>query len=252
MGDNQRDFVGALEKGLLVIEAFDAEHPRLTLSEVARRKGLTRAAARRYLLTLVRLGYADTDGKMFWLASRVLRLGYAYLVTSPLPKLAQQILDDIGERTQEVCSIAILESSDIVFLASSAHRRILSAVTRVGTRLPAYCTAMGRILLAGLADGEITQFLRRIQTTALTPKTRTGYQELFDEILQVRAQGFAVGDEELEIGLRSVAVPVTDWRGLVVATLSISLQAGRMTVAQMLERILPELAASARDLSAKL
>ena len=249
---HDRDFVGALEKGLLVIEAFGPASPKLTLSEVARRTELTRAAARRYLLTLVRLRYAETDGKLFWLAPRVLRLGHGYLVTAALPKLAQPIIDGIGERTQEVASIAILESADIVFLAHSGRRRVLSAVTRVGTRMPAYCTAMGRVLLAPRSDAEIERFLKSAAPRKLTEKTKVAPHDLLAEIRKVRADGYAVSDEELEIGLRSIAVPITDSRGEVVAAMSVSLQAGRMTVRQMIDDLLPELEAGRRALAAML
>jgi len=252
MRDNARDFIGALEKGLAVIEAFEASESRLTLSEVARKTGLSRAAARRYLLTLSRLGYAENDGKRFWLTPRVLRLGYAYLSSASLPKLAQPVLETVGERTQEVASIAILDGDEILFLARSAVRRILAAATSVGTRFPAYCTAMGRVLLASLPEAEVERHLKAIATQKLTPKTKTGYRELLEELRRARKNGYAVSDEELEIGLRTIAVPVVDSRAKVVLAMSVSLQAGRMSVAKMVREILPELRAGSQTLAAML
>jgi IclR family pca regulon transcriptional regulator len=245
-----RDFVGALQKGLAVIQALGASQSRLSLSEAARASGLTRAAARRYLLTLATLGYAESDGRRFALTPLVLRLGYAYFSSASLPRLAQPVLERIGERTHEVASIAVLDGADILFLARSTRRRILSASIGIGTRLPAYCTAMGRVLLAARSDAEIERFLKATRAKKLTPKTKTGHRALLEAILNARRQGYAMSDEELEIGLRSIAVPVTDSRGLTRLAMSISLHAARMTPAQTVERLLPELRAGAEKLSA--
>jgi len=247
---SDRDFVGALEKGLAVIQALGAAQSRLTLSEVARGAGLTRAAARRYLLTLHRLGYADYDGRRFALTPLVLRLGYAYFSSASLPKLAQPVLERIGERTHEVASLAVLDGSDILLLVQSTRRRILSAASGIGTRMPAYCTAIGRVLLAGRPNLEVERFVKSLRPKKLTPQTRTGSRELLDEISKARQQGYAVSDEELEIGLRSIAVPISNSRGETVLGLAISLQAARMTPAQMVEQLLPELRSGADKLSA--
>jgi IclR family pca regulon transcriptional regulator len=152
MHKNDRDFVGAIGKGLAVIESFDASSQRMTLSEVARKTGLTRPTARRYLLSLTRLRYAETDGKHFWLTHRVLRLGYAFLSSAPLPKIVQPVLDQIAEITREAASLSTIDGAEIVFLASSVAPRMMAATINVGLRLPAYCTAAGRVLLAGLPD----------------------------------------------------------------------------------------------------
>ncbi len=159
---NERDFVGSLEKGLGVIEAFDASNQKMTLSEVARKTGLTRAAARRYLLTLVNLNYAEHDKGLFSLAPRVLRLGYAYLSTASLPRLAQPVLEIVGGRTKEVASIAVFDGTEIVFLARSMNHRIVSATIGLGTPYPAYCTAIGRVLLASRPDAEVEHYLKNI------------------------------------------------------------------------------------------
>lgn len=252
MRQNQRDFVAALQKGLGIIEAFSASHPRLTLSDASRRAGLTRAAARRYLLTLARLGYAEFDGKLFSLTPRILRLGYAFLSTASIPRLAQPVLEALGEQTREAASLAVLDGAEILFLAHSAKRRLLSAMASVGTRLPAWCTSMGRVLLAGMDDGALDRWLKGVRLRKLTPKTVTNPRELIELVLQARADGYAMNDEELELGLRSIAVPVTNSRGEVVLALGISLQAARMTPVMMKQRLLPALRSGSGALSAML
>jgi IclR family pca regulon transcriptional regulator len=248
MVGNDRDFVGALEKGLLVIESFDQTHAKQTLSDVARHTGMTRAAARRYLLTLVRLGYAESNGKLFWLIPKVLRLGYALLATTPLPKLAQPILDRIGERTHEIATIAIREGEGAIFLAHSSSRRMISASTAVGMRIPLYCSAAGKAILAEQPDADIKRFLRYHEFPQLTPQTKTTFDELWTELMKVRADGFAVSDQEFELGLRSIAVAVPDSRGQVTLAIAVSLHAGRMTVEQLIQNVLPELQAGRQDL----
>ena len=249
---SHRDFVGALDKGLKIVEAFETSAPNLTLTEVARRTGLTRAAARRYLLTLVSLGYAETDGKSFRLTPRILRLGYAYLSSASLPKLAQPVLDGIGQKLREVVSLAILDGTEIVIIARSASLRVLSAATGIGMRLPAYCTAMGRVMLADLPRPEVEQLLAKTAMKQFTPHTKSDLKELLAEIATARDKGFAIGDEELELGLRAIAVPVTNAQGRVVLSMSVSLQAARMTAKEMVDRILPELNAARPILSAAL
>lgn len=245
-----RDVVSALEKGLVVIEALGAAESGFTLSAVARDTGLTRAAVRRYLLTLVKLGYAEFNGRRFALTPHVLRLGSAYFSSAPLPRLAQPFLERIGERTHEVASLGVLDGTDVVFLGHSTRRHILSASTGVGTRTPAYCTAMGRVLLAGLGDTEVERFLKGNRLKKLTPNTKTGLREIMHEIDKVRRQGYAINDEELEIGLRSIAVPVSNSRGQTVLAISVSLQAARMTPAQLVERVLSALQSAKRELAA--
>ena len=252
MNRNERDFVGSLEKGLNVIEAFDASNQKMTLSEVARKTGLTRAAARRYLLTLAKLNYAEHDKDLFSLAPRVLRLGYAYLSTASLPRLAQPVLETVGARTKEVASIAVFDGTDIVFLARSMNHRIISATIGLGTPYPAYCTAIGRVLLASCPDAEVERYLKRIKPKKLTPKTKTERQQLLEEIVKVRRNGFATIEEELEIGLCSIAVPVADARGIVRLGMSVSMQAGRMTVEQMIKKFLPSLEFGRKMLSSML
>ncbi len=248
----EREYVAGLEKGLAVIEAFGARHPRLTISEAAGLAGLSRAAARRCLLTLERLGYADYDGRYFSLAPRALRLGHAYVMATPLPRVAQPILETLSERTHESASVAILDGTDAVFIARSTTRRSLSAGIGVGTRLPAYCSATGRMLLSNLPDASVRRLFRKLPPVKLTAKTITGTADLLEEVRKARLQGYAISDEEVELGLRSIAVPVRNTLGEMVAAMSLSVQASRMGRKEMVEQLLPALETSRRILAAML
>ncbi|MBF9198009.1 IclR family transcriptional regulator [Microvirga sp. BT290] len=246
MGD--RDFVASLEKGLLVIEAFDASRPRLTLSDVANLTGITRAAARRYLLTLAKLSYAEFDGRYFSLTPRILRLGYAYLSSASLSAQVQPFLERISEETGESSSAAILDGDDIVYVARSATRRIMSIGLGVGSRLPAHCTALGRAILAYQAEGALKGYLQRVRLEARTPKTITD-KSVFQAALEAtRSQGYAIVNEELEYGLRSIAVPVVQKNGRVTIALNLSAQAGRISAEEMKERFLPLLKSASETL----
>lgn len=249
---DRRDFVASLESGLAVIEAFDAQHPRLTLTEVAQRTSLTRAAARRYLLTLTKLGYADYDGKHFSLDLRVLRLGYGLLSGAPLPRKAQPVLDTVGWKTDEVTSVAVLDETAVVFVARSQSRRVFSPTVGVGTRLPAYCSSAGRALLAHRSDAEVLLLLGHSPLTQFTPNTRATPRAVLEAVQQARSQGYAISDEEYEIGLRSIAVPVPNAHGRVDVAMTASVQSGRMTPEQMVEQLLPPLLEGAKSLSALL
>ncbi|MDP8920590.1 MAG: IclR family transcriptional regulator [Pseudomonadota bacterium] len=238
---NDRDFVASLEKGLLVIEAFDANRSKLTLSDVAKLTGITRAAARRYLLTLTKLNYADFDGRYFSLSPRILRLGYAYLSSTSLSARVQPFLERISEETGESSSAAILDGDDIVYIARSATRRIMSIGLGVGSRLPAYCTSLGRAILAYQSQEAVDAYLQRVRLEARTPKTVTDKGELRRVLEATRAQGYALVNEELEFGLRSIAVPVIQKTGQVTIALNLSAQAGRISTDEMKERFLPSL-----------
>lgn len=245
---SDRDFVASLEKGLLVIEAFDASRPRLTLSDVAKLTGITRAAARRYLLTLTRLNYADFDGRYFSLSPRILRLGYAYLSSASLSTRVQPFLEQISEATGESSSAAILDGDDIVYIARSATRRIMSIGLGVGSRLPAYCTSLGRAILAYQPEAAIEAYLQRVRLEARTPKTVTDKAEFRAVLESARTQGYALVNEELEFGLRSIAVPVIQKDGQVTIALNLSAQAGRVSADEMRERFLPALSAASESL----
>ncbi len=236
--EGDRDFMAGFGKGLAVIECFDDSHPHLTIAQVAARTGLSRAAARRCLLTLQRLGYASFNNKFFALTPRVLRLGYAYLSATDLPQLLQPFLERLSEQLEESCSATVLDGHEIVYIARSAKKRVMSVSLGVGSRLPAYCTSMGRVLLASLEPDEASKRLSATERPRLTQKTRTRLDELSAILLEVRAQGYCVTDQELEIGLVSMAVPVTDSRGVTVAAINVGAQSARIVAAEMPARFL--------------
>jgi IclR family transcriptional regulator, pca regulon regulatory protein len=243
-------YVQSLDRGLAVIRAFDAEHPRLTLSDVARRTGLTRAAARRFLHTLVDLGYVHADGRLFTLRPRVLELGYAYLSSLGLPEIARPHLERLAATVGESASASVLDGSDITYIARVASRRIMSVDLGVGTRLPAYATSMGRVLLAGLPEDEVDAHLGDL--VELTRYTITDREQLMAELARVREQGWSIVDEELEEGLRSLAAPVRDGTGRVVAAVNVSTAARRGSATTMLAETLPHLLATADAITSDL
>ncbi|GAA2601368.1 IclR family transcriptional regulator C-terminal domain-containing protein [Winogradskya consettensis] len=252
MSDREPHFVQSLERGLAVIRAFDTHHPQLTLSEVARICDLTRAAARRFLLTLTDLGYVRTDGRMFSLTPRVLELGYSYLSSISLPEVAQPHLETLVADIHESSSVSVLDGDDVLYVARVPTRRIMTVAINVGTRFPAYATSMGRILLAHLPEPEIAAFLARVNLLPLTDRTLTTPESLRTELNRIRDQGWAIVDQELEEGLRSLAAPVHDRTGTVVAAVNISVHASRTPVDDMRERLLPCLLATTAAIEADL
>jgi IclR family pca regulon transcriptional regulator len=249
------DYVQSLERGLAVIRAFGAEHPELRLSDVARATGLTRAAARRFLLTLVRLGYVRQDGSSFSLRPRVLELGYAYLSALSLPEVAQPHMETLVGEVNESSSVAVLDDLDIVYVARVPTRRIMTITIAVGTRLPAYATSMGRVLLAGLDPEALAERLERIEIERLTATTVPDRKTLRRRIEEVREAGWAAVDQELEQGVRSAAVPIRDGAQNVVAALNVSVHATRMTMQGLRREVVPTLLRTAQaievDLSAQ-
>lgn len=255
MGDDARaggEFVRSLERGLAVIRAFGPDRPALTLSEVARITGLTRAAARRFLLTLVELGYVHSDGRIFSLRPRVLELGYAYLSTLGLDEVAAPHMEELVAELRESSSVAVLDGDDVAYVVRVPTQRIMTVAIAVGTRFPAYATSMGRVLLAALPEGEIDSYLDRVELRPLTRRTVVDRRALRAELDEVAEQGYAVVDQELEDGLRSVAVPVRDASGRVVGALNMSTHASRTTLEHLRRRILPRLAETARRIEADL
>lgn len=245
------DFVQSLARGLAAIRTFDAGHPAQTLSDVARRAGLSRAAARRVLHTLAELGYAGTDGRLFRLRPKVLELGFAYLHGTGLWGAAQPPMVELVERIHESCSAAVLDGDEIVYVARVPTRtRIMSITLGLGSRLPAHLTSMGRVLLAALQPAELDARLAAL--AALEPRTERTLVEpdaLRRAIAKVRAQGYAILDQELEPGLRSVAVPVHGPGGAVVAALNVGTHASRVTLEDLKGRILPALRETAEAVS---
>ena len=247
-----RQFVQSLERGLSVIRALSAPEPQ-TLSDVARATGLTRAASRRFLLTLQQLGYVHLSGTRFALTPQVLELGYAYLSSLTLPEVAQPHLERLVEEIHESSSVSVLDGTDVVYVARVPTRRIMRVAISVGTRFPAYATSMGRVLLAGLEPVALESVLSRTDLVALTAETIHEPVALRAELDRVRAQGYALVDQELEAGLRSVAAPIRSRARDVVAAINVSTHATR-PVADVTSALLPPLLATAeaieRDLAA--
>lgn len=245
-------YVQSLERGLAVIRAFDAQHRELTLSDVARACGLTRAAARRFLLTLTDLGYVRTDGRLFSLSPRVLELGYSYLAGQTLPEVAEPHLERLVAEVRESSSMSVLDGDDIVYIARVPTSRIMRVAINVGTRFPAYATAMGRVLLAAMSGPELEAYLTRAELEQLTDRTICSPGSLRAELQRVREDGHAFVDQELEEGLRSIAAPVRDRSGTAAAAVNISVHAARATAEEIRERLLPPLLAATAAIEADL
>ena len=245
------DFMTSLARGLAVIRAFSQQRQRLSIAQISLRTGISRAAVRRCLYTLGRLGYVGSDdGRNFALRPRILALGHAYLSSAPLASAAQPLLNQVSAAVHESCSMAILDGDDIVYVArSSSSARIMSIDLGIGSRLPAFCTSMGRVLLGGLTAPELNDFLKRLVATPFTNRTLVAKDRLRDTIAAARAAGYALVDQELEIGLRSMAVPVVDASGRPAAAINVSTQAARVPLGDMEKRFLPALRAAATELS---
>lgn len=237
----KRDTMGGLGKGLRIIEAFTPDRPRLSISEAADAAQLDRATARRCLLTLSELGYAAYDGKFFTMTPRVLRLGVGCLAAMPLPRIVQPLLDQLSEEIGLGTSVSILDEGEIVYVARAAQRRVMSITLMPGSRLPAYCTSMGRTLLAYLDQTEARAILARSELDARTPHTLTDIEELLVEIAATRERGFGINDQEVEIGLRSVAVPLINAHGKTLGAINVGLSVTPEPMSAVVERYLPYL-----------
>jgi len=246
---NNKDYVSSLDKGLAVIRCFNKEHSKLTLTQVAGLTQWSRATARRFLLTLNALGYIATDGKLFWLTPKVLDLGYSYLVSQPLVDLVQPYTKELCDAIGESCSVAVLDFPDIVYVARTLTHQIMSLSLNVGTRLPAFTTSMGRILLAGCSDEEIDSMLDLTEIPHFTKYTITSPTEIKKEIRKIRKSGYSICDQELEIGLRSLAVPIRNRNGQVVAAINISSQPLKISEQKLIHDFLPKLKLAAAKIS---
>ncbi len=247
--DGNPDFVLSLARGLKVIEAFEGHTEGQTVADISRGTGLSRAAARRSLITLELLGYVESIGRTYRLKTRVLKLGFSYLSSNSLPAIVQPTLERITELVHESSSLCVLDGEQIVYIGRSTAKRVMSVGLSVGSRLPAYCTSLGRVLLAALPETELAAYLHHVQAKALTPKTITDKQLLGEIIRRVRSDGFAITDEELELGLRSIAVPVKTHQNKVVAAMNIGVHAARVSAAEMIHRFLPILQGQAAMLA---
>jgi IclR family transcriptional regulator, pca regulon regulatory protein len=246
------DFVQSLDRGLAVIRAFGPGREQLSLSEVARETGLTRAAARRFLLTLVRLGYVRSHNREFSLRPRVLELGYAYLSGLAMPEIAAPHLEELVANVRESSSISVLDGDHIVYVARVPTKRIMTVAISVGTRFPAYATSMGRVLLAGMSRSELDQYLAEAKLDPLTDRTVTDSLRLREIVREVGEQGYAIVDQELEEGLRAIAAPIHGSAGTVIAAINVSAHASRVSMAAMRADLLPQLLDTAHRIEADL
>ncbi|HEY1611682.1 MAG TPA: IclR family transcriptional regulator C-terminal domain-containing protein, partial [Paraburkholderia sp.] len=247
-----KEFMATLAKGLAVLGSFDKQRPAMTLSQAAQAAGLSRATARRILRTLSALGYVVQNGRDFSLSSGILKLGFAYLATQNWIEQAVPQMRQLSEQFHESCSAAILEGAEIVYVARIPASRIMSVALAVGTRLPAFHTALGRVQLGFLDEAERWRRLRSQPIEAYTPSTITDMQALLDRVRQDWEQGFSIVDEELERGLRAIAVPIVDRGGQVVAALNLSTHSTRTTRNEMRDRFLPQLRRIAEQISVSL
>ena len=242
-------YVQSFARGLEVIRSFSAQAPQQTLSEVAQRTGLTRAGARRILLTLEGLGYVRSQGRQFSLAPRILDLGFAYLSSLPLWNLAEPVMERLVEEIKESCSAAVLDSAEVVYVLRIPTHKIMSINLGIGSRLPAHCTSMGRTLLAELEPASLDALLREHPPLRHTERTITDVNRLKAELATVRQQGWCLVNQELEEGLVSLSAPIRDRAGRAIAAMNISGQVNRTSPAYMLEHFLPKLRDAAAEIS---
>ncbi|MFZ0014661.1 MAG: IclR family transcriptional regulator C-terminal domain-containing protein [Acidimicrobiia bacterium] len=243
------DFIQSLERGLAVINSFSRDHNPQTLSEVAIRTGLTRATARRVLLTLSELGYVDQDGRDFTLTPRVLDLGYSFLSSFRVVEMAEPFMERLVEEVRESSSMSVLDGAEIVYVARVPTSRIMTIALALGSRLPAYPTSMGRVLLAGLPDDDLGQYMAATTFERLTPHTVTNRRRLRAIVEETRENGYALVDQELEEGVRSIAAPIKNGRGETIAAMNVSCHASRIDVDRMLDEFRPKLIATATEIS---
>ena len=242
------DFVTALARGLTVIRAFGPESPQMTLADIAKRVSLPRATVRRSLITLETLGYVASDGRNFSLSPKVLALGNSYLASSPFPRTIQPMLERLAESIGESCWAAILDDEEVLLVAGAKSNRMLSAGLRVGSRLPAYCSAFGRVLLSSYSDAELELYLSSIVLRRYTSRTNTDIATARKAVLEARENGYAIADGEVELGLCSLAAPITDIRGKIVAAVNTTAPSSRIRSAEMIERFLPHLRRVAEEM----
>ena len=243
-------FMTSFARGLAVIQGFCGQNGQVTVTFLSGQTGLPRAAVHRCLYTLRKLGFVDTDdGRHFHLCPSILSLGHSYIYSSPLAYAAQPILERVSSLLHESCSIAVLDGNEIVYVARSTVTRIMAVDLRVGSRLPAFCTSMGRVLLAHLPPRELRAHLQQGALTRYTERTITSREKLSRALRLVEQSGYALVDQELEVGLRSIAVPVRNLLGKVVAALNAGTHAQRVSIPEMQSRFLPSLCAAAQELS---
>jgi IclR family pca regulon transcriptional regulator len=242
-------FMTSLARGLAVVQAFSDSRKPQTIAQISQKTGIPRAAVRRCLFTLQQLGYVEAELNNFSLRPKVLTLGYSYLSSTPLTVSSQPYLNAISAQLGESCSLAVFEDGEVLYVARSAASRVMSVALNTGSRLPAYCTSLGRVMLAHLAPAALDAYFAKARLRPMTDKTVTSQKRLREILLGVRQDGYAINDEELELGLRSIAVPVRGASGQVLAALNVGAQAGRVSAERMREEFLPVLQRGAQDLA---
>ncbi len=242
-------FMTSLARGLAVLRAFGDSRRALTIAQISQKTGIPRAAVRRCLHTLKQLGYAEAEMNNFSLRPKVLTLGYSYLSSTPLAVSSQPYLNNISRTLNESCSLAVLDDSEVLYIARSATSRVMSVALNAGSRLPAYCTSLGRVMLAHMEPDELDAYFAKTKLRPMTERTVVSQKRLREILAGVRQSGYAINDEELELGLRSIAVPVRGASGKVLAALNVGAQAARVSTAQMEHEFLPVLQRGAQELS---
>lgn len=242
-------FMTSLARGLAVVQAFSDSRKPQTIANISQKTGIPRAAVRRCLHTLRELGYVDAELNNFSLRPKVLTLGYSYLSSTPLTVSAQPYLNSISRTLNESSSLAVLDDGEVLYVARAATSRVMSVALNTGSRLPAYCTSLGRVMLAHLPPAELDRYLANTKLRAMTRNTVVSQKGLREILAGVREQGYAVNDEELELGLRSIAVPVRGASGTVLAALNVGAQAARVSVKELEKEFLPVLLKGAQELS---
>lgn len=238
---HSRDLIAGLQKGLALMQLFSERHPRLSVPQAASLSGLTPSAARRFLLTLVHDGFAETDGRHYWLTAKALRIGQAYVDSAQLPRMLRPIVEQVARTTQEHVSVGVRDGDDIVHIVRSRYSHVASLSIRPGSRVPMYCTASGRLWLAALDTAELDAYFARVELRALTPYTRHTEAEIRAELARIGELGHALVDQEYEVGMRVLGVPLRDREGQLKASLTLTTHASRMSPEEMRERYLPAL-----------
>ena len=249
LSEGNREFVHSLARGLDVIKAFTNEPQLVSVPQIARKTGIPRAAVRRFLITLELLDYAESKDGQYRLKPAVLRIGSTYLSSSSLPGLAQPVLEAVSSKLQQSTSLSVLDGDEITYVARHTSSRVLSVGLSVGSQLPAYCTSMGRVLLANLPREKLADYLDRVKMRKWTSSTVTSRTQLASILAQVAQQQYALVDGELEPGLRSIAVPIRNSTGRVIAAMNIGVHICSATAEVMLKRYLPVLNKNAEILS---
>jgi IclR family transcriptional regulator, pca regulon regulatory protein len=252
-GADDREIVHSVLRAFEVLKAFSRHKPRMTLSEVAEYAGMSRASARRFLLTFTHAGYTKTDGKRFELTPKLLELGHSVLSSLNIWDLARPILTDLSERCDESCYGAVLDGAEVLYVFHApSSARVVNVNLRVGSRLPAYCTSIGRVLMAGMPEAEREKLIARMKPVQHTPRTVTAKTRIRELIEQAGRQGWCIVDEELEVGLRSVSVPIKSPSGATVAAINVCGPSVRVTAEEMRTRLLPDLLAAAERINGAL